>query len=211
MAKEKLWSFWAQSYDRLWVQRYSLGPTRREVLQALQGILKKEKPYKILDVGCGIGELLRDIQRTFPDFQLQLTGIDFSSGMINKAQSLSEGIRYQKMDVNNLGAWQETFDIIICTHSFPYYPHQREILKNFQQLLEGRGHLLLAQASQNNLYDKIALFFVKFTTGQANYPSVRTMEKLAQGIFTLEKVILIKERFYMPSIYLFILKGREKQ
>ena len=126
MAKEKLWSFWAQSYDRLWVQRYSLGPTRREVLQALQGILKKEKPYKILDVGCGIGEILRDIQRTFPDFQLQLTGIDFSSGMINRAQSLSEGIRYQKMDVNNLGAWQETFDIIICTHSFPYYPHQRE-------------------------------------------------------------------------------------
>lgn len=210
MAKEKLWSFWAQGYDRLWVQKYSLGPTRREVLQALQGILKKDQPYKILDVGCGIGELLRDIQRTFPQLQLQLTGIDFSPGMIARAQSLSEGISYQEMDVNNLGVWQERFDIIICTHSFPYYQKQREALKDFQQLLGPQGRLLLAQAFQNNLYDKLALFFVKFTTGQAHYPSVQALEKMAQGLFALEKVILIKEKFYMPSIFLFILKGGEQ-
>ena len=39
MAKEKLWSFWAQSYDRLWVKIF-LGPTRREVLLSFTGILK---------------------------------------------------------------------------------------------------------------------------------------------------------------------------
>lgn len=211
MDKEKLWSFWAQGYDRLWVQKYSLGPTRREVLRALQRILKKDQPYKILDVGCGIGELLRDIQRAFLGFKLELTGIDFSPGMIKRAQALSKGIEYIQMDVKNLGAWQENYDLIICSHSFPYYINQRETLKGFHKLVGGEGHLLLAQASQNTLYDKIALFFVKFTTGKANYPSVRAVQGLVQGLFDLQRTILIKERFYMPSIYLFVLKGGERK
>lgn len=208
MNKEKIWDFWAKRYEKLWVQRVSLEPTRREILLYLDRLLIKGEKYRILDVGCGIGQTLREIKYRFDDYDIELLGIDFSKEMIDRAKSLGDDICYQQIDVKDIHVLRGKFDVIICTHSFPYYEDQRSVIQKFRGLINDNGHLLLAQASQNNLYDSLAMFFVKFTTGKAKYPSVKETLQMTEQLFRCEEVIRIKERFYMPSIYFFILKGK---
>ncbi|MFZ5969890.1 MAG: class I SAM-dependent methyltransferase [Bacillota bacterium] len=210
MNKKTVWNFWAGRYEKLWVQKYSLGPTRREITKYLEKILQKEKKYKILDVGCGIGQLLRDIKESFFGYDIELVGVDFSQEMIRRATALDDTIRYQQMDIEDMSGIGEKFDIILCTHSFPYYPDQEKAIRDFRGLLKEDGYLLMAQASQNNFYDQAAMFFVKLTTGKAHYPSVREMLDITKHLFFCGEIIRIKERAYMPSIYFFVFKGDGK-
>ncbi|MEW9121613.1 MAG: class I SAM-dependent methyltransferase [Thermotaleaceae bacterium] len=207
MYKENVWDFWAQRYEGLWVQKFSLGPTRREIIKYLKKLLKKDKSYRILDMGCGIGQLLGEIQSQFHGYRIELMGVDFSKEMIQRAKDRHSDIPYRQMDVKDIPFLKEPFDIILCTHSFPYYKDQKKALKDFKGLLKEDGYLLLAQASQNTLYDRAAMFFVKFTTGKAKYPSVKGIFSMTEELFLCEQVLCIREKFFMPSIYLFILKG----
>jgi ubiquinone/menaquinone biosynthesis C-methylase UbiE len=208
MLRARIWDFWADKYEKLWVQKYSLGPTRMEIIDFLRTQLKKDNAYRILDVGCGTGQLLRDIKKEFKGYNLELSGVDFSREMIQCAESRDGSVKYKVMNVKELSILKEFYDIIICTHSFPYYDDQKQVLKDMRVLLSKDGYVLLAQASQNSFYDALAMFFVKFTIGRAKYPSVNEIKKLAEGSFSCEKLVKIKKRFYMPSIYFFALKGR---
>ncbi|MTI57252.1 class I SAM-dependent methyltransferase [Geosporobacter ferrireducens] len=209
MRKQKVWDFWSKYYEGLWVQKVSLGPTRREILNFLKEILKKEKKYRILDVGCGTGQLLCEIHEAFIEYDLELFGIDFSKAMIERAKIPDHEITFQQMDVREIKGLDQQYDLILCTHSFPYYENQDLAIKDFRALLKSEGYLLLAQASQNNAYDALTMFFVKFTTGKAKYPSVKEVLAMTKKLFQCEGIIRIKARFYMPSIYFFILKGMD--
>ena len=208
MNKQAIWDFWAKRYDRLWVQKYSLEPTRREILLFLKEKLKADKNYKILDVGCGTGQLLRELKARYPKSKLELRGIDFSKEMIQNATEKDNNISYQQIDVRNISNIDERFDFVLCTHSFPYYENQSMAISQFADSLNAGGYLLLAQASQNTLYDQLVLSLVKLTTGKANYPSVNSILEMTETSFECETIIKIKERFFMPSIYLFILVKR---
>ena len=47
-----IWNFWADKYDKLWVQKYSLKPTRNYIVKALSKYIKNDG-IKVLDLGCG--------------------------------------------------------------------------------------------------------------------------------------------------------------
>ena len=74
-----IWNFWADKYDKLWVQKYSLKPTRDYITSALSNIKHDEK-IKILDLGCGPGELISELTNKFKN--IEITGIDFSEKML---------------------------------------------------------------------------------------------------------------------------------
>ena len=129
MKKQNVWDHWAKKYNALSVQRLSLAPTRKEILLYLEEIFSKDKKYKILDVGCGTGQLLQEIQTKFKDYKLNLSGIDFSKEMINKAKSIGQSIDFQQLDVKDIQTLDGKYDIIICTHSLPYYENQALAIK----------------------------------------------------------------------------------
>lgn len=204
MQGSRIWDFWADKYERLWVQKYSLAPTRKRIISRLrQLITDKNRSYRILDSGCGTGQLLRDIGREFGSFDLDLTGIDYSTGMIAEAAGKSENIRYAVSDIEEFGEGKKAYDIIVCSHSFPYYKDKERVIRSFSGMLSDGGCLILAQASQNNLYDSLVMPFVKLTTSKAVYPSVGRVIKMLEPYFGGIELDRIKERFYMPSIYMF--------
>lgn len=204
MQGSRIWDFWADRYERLWVQKYSLSPTRKRIISRLrQLITDKNRSYRILDSGCGTGQLLRDIKREFGSFDIELTGIDYSCGMIAEAAGKGENIRYAVFDIEEFRESEKAFDIIVCSHSFPYYKNKKRVLESFCSMLEDDGCLILAQASQNNLYDSLVMPFVKLTTSKASYPSVSEVVEMLEPNFGGIELDRIKERFYMPSIYMF--------
>lgn len=204
MHNNGIWDFWADRYEKLWVQKYSLSPTRRRIVNRLKKIMDdKNRKYSILDSGCGTGQLLRDIQGEFTGYNIEFKGIDFSSGMIAEAMKKSENINYMVSNIEEFTGSEKSYDIIVCSHSFPYYKEKEGVIKKFSALLADGGCLIMAQASQNNLYDSIVMFFVKLTTSKASYPSVREVVKMLEPHFGGIETERIKERFYMPSIYMF--------
>lgn len=206
MLNRSVWDFWADKYDRLWVQKYSLGPSRRAVVKVLAPMLEADKKYKLLDMGCGTGQLLRELQKVFKAFDIEYTGMDISSKMIDKCREQDSESAYFVSNIDDFEPDGEAYDFIICSHSFPYYPDKQKAVEKFHQLLKKDGLLFLVQASANSLYDNIVMFFVKFTTGKAQYLSIKGILSLIKGIFTEIDIIRIKEKRYMPTICLFLLQ-----
>lgn len=199
-----VWDFWASRYERLWVQKYSLTPTRQLVIEELSGMFDSDRDYRLLDMGCGTGQLIREIQDAFPNVKLRCVGVDISPRMIEMAAANNPDARFMVDSIDSTKGEGE-FDIVVCTHSFPYYRDQAIALRNLSAMLKPGGHLLMAQASVNSAYDALAMFFVRYTTGKANYPSIATVKQMASAYFPSLTCRVIREKWYMPTIVLFVL------
>ena len=148
-----IWDFWAKRYNRLWVQKYSLKPTREYLLKVIDLSIQE----KILDLGCGPGELIQELYSK--NSRVDITGLDSSN---------------------------EKYNIIISTHSLPYWKNPDKVLKDIWSIIDENGKIYIGFASGNSFYDKLALFFVKFTTGPANYPSDKSFRELVGTYFEVE-------------------------
>ncbi|MFA9422407.1 MAG: class I SAM-dependent methyltransferase [Sedimentibacter sp.] len=201
--KSSIWNFWANKYDRLWVQKHSLKPTRNYILSTISNMKSRDK-VKILDLGCGPGELIEELNNKFD--HLSITGIDFSEGMLEVSKRRNPKASHIKMDVADLHQLQDKFDVIICTHSLPYYKDPENVMKQLNRLLNNSGIVLIGFASGNSLYDKFILSFVKLTTGPANYPSNEAFQLIVSNSFKIDDLKIIKEKFYMPRIAIYTLR-----
>lgn len=196
----EIWDFWAKRYNKLWVQKYSLRPTREYLLKMnLQG-----DKLKILDLGCGPGQLIEELYKKNND--LHITGIDFSEKMLDISKEKNPKAIHIKMNVEDLNKIDDKYNIIFCTHSLPYYKNPKKVMRDLDNLLLDNGRIYLGFASGNSFYDRFILAFVKLTTGQAYYPSDKEFKKLIHPYFYVEKVEIIRERFFMPRIAIYTLK-----
>lgn len=212
MFLNNIWDFWAASYERLWVQKYSLGPTRQLVLTELGQLAKGQanRPLKHLDVGCGTGQLIEELVREYGPL-IASAGLDFSNKMVALAAAKNLPANFILGDAHNLPFAAEEFDILTCCHSFPYYQNKPLVLQEFFRVLKPGGYLLLINASVNNLYDQLVMAIVKLTTGKASYPStLATSQLLAKAQLTMSAQKRLACEPYMPSIVLTIAtKGLE--
>lgn len=64
---------------------------------------------KILDIGCGCGRICKYLENT-----CNVTGIDYSSEMINKAKQNTSKTKLMVLDVLNLNVIKNKFNVIIC-------------------------------------------------------------------------------------------------
>ncbi len=198
-----IWNFWADKYDKLWVQRYSLKPTRDYIVLTLSNI-NNNKNIKILDLGCGPGELISELSEEFNN--AEITGIDFSEKMLEISNKRNPTATHLKMDASELNKLDDRYDIIICTHSLPYYKEPKDVFKQLYNLLKEDGKILVGFASGDSIYDKFILSFVKLTTGKANYPSDNEFRILISPYFNVENLKIIRKKFFMPLIAVYTLK-----
>ncbi|MDP6525015.1 MAG: class I SAM-dependent methyltransferase [Kiritimatiellia bacterium] len=196
----RIWDFWAERYDSLWVQRFSLEPSRREIVRNIH----VRPGMDLLDVGCGTGQLFGDLADHFADEPFSYRGIDQSAQMIEMARSKYPAADFVVVPSEEYNAPNETCDVIIFSNSFPYIPDKKAVLVKFRNMLKEGGLLIIVQASINNPYDAIMLSLVKFTTSSARYLSRRRIRAMAEPVFHSQpEETRISQSILMPSIYLF--------
>lgn len=200
MSNHKVWNFWAPIYKKLWVQKVSLKPTREKVLTLIKKAYPNQTIGAYIDIGCGVGELIDQIESEFVTEHSY--GLDYSANMIAFASKLNLKTQWYCEDIHRF-EMDKKMDLVLCTHSFPYYKEQKYILGKLRKLLKADGKLLIAFASKNSFYDGLCMAVLKFTTGKASYPSVKAFIALASEDFIPITTTRIKEKWYMPSIYLF--------
>lgn len=201
-----VWENLAHKYNNLWVQKYSLGPTRREVKKIVMPLLEKKPDLRILDIGCGTGQLIKEISEQYD--KVNYLGIDVAANMINiaKQSNSGENIKFKVCPVEKFKT-EDKFDIIICTHSFPYFPNKEKTLKKIAGMCNKNGRVIIVNSSTNSIKDLIINFFLKATTSEAKYLSIRDMKVLFKKAgLKVRRISVIRERFYMPTIALFHLE-----
>jgi SAM-dependent methyltransferase len=133
------WFFdsWSRGYDLAIAQRLAYRPVHDAVLQALD-----PAAGRVLDIGCGTGELARRIRDERP--ATAVVGCDFSAGMLARARAKNQAASWIQGDACRLPFRDGSFDVVISTEAFHWFPDQEAAVREARRVLAPGGRLLLA-------------------------------------------------------------------
>ena len=104
-------------------------------ISGLKKILKnqsKNKTITIVDLGCGNGDILRDVAQfgRKNTYSFKLTGIDANLAAIDYAKELSKDyseLNFKKIDVFSEDFKEQSFDIVLCTLFLHHFKNEELI------------------------------------------------------------------------------------
>ena len=150
------------------VNRLTLG--YRPVLFWLKKVIpfaSSARPLTIIDIGCGRGEMLRQIWKWAKEkkINVQLTGVDInprSTASAEKSTSENMNIHYKTLDIFKMNTAQK-YDLIISTH-FTHHLGNDELIRFLQWMDSHSVHGWFI----NDLHrHKIPYWFIKYVLSLA--------------------------------------------
>jgi SAM-dependent methyltransferase len=109
---------------------------------------------RILDLGCGTGEITRRLAARYP--QAQLTGIDILEGNLAIARRHNIGfddrVGYQQGDAFALAFADASFDLVVCRHMSQAVPDFPLVLAQITRVLKPGGWLHLLSEDYGMLH-----------------------------------------------------------
>lgn len=137
---------------------------------------------KLLDVGCGIGDLLKNF--TSKSNNIELYGIDYSEKMIEQAKiNLGYIANLCIGDAEALPYDCNMFDFIISCAAFHHFPNAEQALKEMKRVMKKDSKLLIYDFTVPNGLRQIMNFFIKFSNdGDYKLYSAKELSKLSSRL-----------------------------
>ena len=134
------WFFdaWSLFYDLPWVQRV----VYRGPQDAVVARLGARRARRVLDLGCGTGQLAARVRRDLRG--TVVVGCDFSNGMLHRARARDRKPGWVQGDACRLPFRDASFDAVVSTEAFHWFPDRRKALAEIRRVLRPGGQLLLA-------------------------------------------------------------------
>jgi ubiquinone/menaquinone biosynthesis C-methylase UbiE len=140
-AESIFFDLWSATYDRPGLQQATYRPIHNAVL----GRLGDLQPHRILDLGCGTGQLTERLSMMFPD--AEVIGVDLSNGMIERAAERlidDETSDFVRADAQHLPLIDDSVDVVTCTESFHWYGDQEAAAAELARLVKPGGRIVIA-------------------------------------------------------------------
>lgn len=164
--------------------------TRRAIISSIvkQVTADMEPGYRVIEIGCGIGNVLRVLQDACPD------------GVVVGMDLFSEGLKYAhertscslvQGDIQAL-PFSKKFDLICLFDVLEHIPDDITVLADLQALLADGGVLLLTVPAHSSLWG----YFDKFSHHCRRYVLDELENKLSRTGFKVEYLT-----YYMASIF----------
>jgi len=167
---------WSLFYDAPGVQRVTYRPVQDAVARALAA----DPPARILDVGCGTGRLARRLAHDFPGSRV--TGCDFSHGMLRQARARGARLALAQGDAQRLPFAEGSFDAVVSTEAFHWFPDPEGALAGFRRVLVPRGRLLVAFVNPTFEWISCASRIVSRALGEpARWPTPDAMRRMVEA------------------------------
>ena len=115
-------------------------PLDRELLDRFADTVREQGP--VCEVGCGPGQIARYLH----DRGVEISGIDLSAGMVERAQRLNPGIAFRQGDMAALDAPDGSWAAIVLFYSIIHIPREEvvAVLRELRRTLQPGGLLFLA-------------------------------------------------------------------
>jgi ubiquinone/menaquinone biosynthesis C-methylase UbiE len=161
----------AEHYDEKWA--FYVDATTRETLRRLP----MTPTSRVLDVGCGTGELLRRLRAKYP--HATLAGIDPVAEMLAMAKDKLSGNEDLRVGYADALPWSEgSFDLVVSCNMFHYITHPVAALREMARVIRPGGSLVLTDWCDDYLACRVCNFYLRLTN-RAFYRTYREAECLA--------------------------------
>ncbi len=147
--------------------------------EALVRELRKLKGGKLLDVGCGNGNLFGLLKEE----EYQLYGIDLSENMIAAAKAEYSGCAVLHVaDAEKLPFESDMFDVLVCNASFHHYTKPDIVLDEMNRVTKNGGKLLIGDPYMPQPTRWLMNVFTKYSNeGDFHYYGIREMKHLLEA------------------------------
>ncbi len=146
---------WAHTYDGSILQHIVFRSSHKMLFKEVTSNNNIRARFRILDVGCGTGELAYKLAGHLEESEIH--GVDISDTMIEKANAKKNGrdINFKVGDVEELPYEDNTFDVITCSHSFHHYPNKEKAISEMYRVLKSDGRLMIIYGCRDILLGRI--------------------------------------------------------
>ena len=113
-------------------------------IPALFSLLPELKGKTVLDLGCGFGEHCKGFVEKGA---AKVVGIDISEKMLEvaKEENSDPKITYLNLPMEDIGGFEEKFDLVVSSLAFHYVEDFDGVIKNIYNLLNPGGTLVFSQ------------------------------------------------------------------
>ena len=144
----------APNYDQRW--SFYVETSLQETINRLN--IKPQE--RILDLGCGTGTLIEKLLQFVPE--KNLVGLDASQEMLSVAkQKLPTSVDLHLGNADNLPFPSESFERIISTSSFHYFPNPSQAIREAKRVLKPNGCLVITDWCYDYLSCRILDVFLR--------------------------------------------------
>ncbi|MHA1698731.1 MAG: class I SAM-dependent methyltransferase, partial [Promethearchaeota archaeon] len=115
--------------------------------QFISHLAKQDPKGKLIDVGCGCGNLITKIASKFPE--LDLAGIDLSREILEKARTRSieagmeNRIEFKIGSASRLPFNDNSVDFIVSSLSLHHWKNPEDVFNEFHRVLKDNGKFLV--------------------------------------------------------------------
>ena len=161
----------ARGYDKRW--SFYVDATTTRTLSNLH----LQPADRVLDVGCGTGELLRRIAARYPS--ASLAGLDPVAEMLQVAGEKLGGKADLRLGWANKLPWEDaTFDVVISCNMFHYITHPIEAIREMERVLRPGGQLVITDWCDDYLVCRACNLYLRMRS-KSYYKTYRQSECLA--------------------------------
>jgi SAM-dependent methyltransferase len=157
--------------------RYATGPDPREI--AFAAIVERA-PKRLLDVGCGPGELAERVTR---ELQTEVVGLDQSERMVELTRA--RGIEAVVGDAQTLPFADETFDCAVAAWMLYHVPDVPRAIAEIARVLSPGGRLVAVTNGVDHLRELRSVLGVE--TGASSFSAENGEELLRARFASVER------------------------
>jgi ubiquinone/menaquinone biosynthesis C-methylase UbiE len=187
--RQGFFDVWSRVYDLAPVQAAIYHPVHDAVLREL----RTHPARRILDVGCGTGDLTARLQSQL-ELQNELdpeliAGCDFSAGMLTQARARTRAVHWLQGDALRLPFRDAMFQALVSTEAFHWFPDPVAALHEFHRVLAPGGRALVALVNVRVPVTSKAAHAGSKALGQpAHWPTKAEMaDRVRTAGFTVER------------------------
>ncbi|MFK7825625.1 MAG: methyltransferase domain-containing protein [Oligoflexales bacterium] len=112
--------------------------SRNQPALDLMNTLPKDDVLKIVDLGCGPGNVTQQLKARYPNSHV--LGIDNSSPMLAQAKENYPQIDWQKLEISDV---KGSFDLIFSNAALHWLSNHKQLFPNLLELLSPKGTLAI--------------------------------------------------------------------
>jgi len=170
-----------------WDDMKTYGPFSRHLRRIIKKMIRPLDFKSVLDVGCGQGSFLKELQTEFPDIRAH--GIDISRTAVELARKRMPDGQFYVVDIT------ETFlddicDLVVCSEVLEHIPDDLLALQNLKKMT---GKYLLVSTPQGKMRK-----FEKQVGHVRNYAPGELVKKIESSGFKILSVVEWGFPFYSP-------------